>query len=239
MLRALIFDVDGTLADTEAGHLAAFNQAFADFGLNWHWNDALYCDLLTVSGGKERILHYWKSAAPQSVPAACDLQDVLDRLHQLKTAAYTRSVRDGAIGLRAGVRELLTEAGDNGLPLAIATTTSPANIDALLVHELGSDWRSAFAVIGDAVTAPNKKPDPEVYQQVLAGLGLESRHCLAFEDSANGLRASQGAGIATLITPTRFTAGHDFSGALRVCDDLGEVGLAELQRWHGDYWHRK
>jgi HAD superfamily hydrolase (TIGR01509 family) len=234
MLQALVFDVDGTLADTESAHRAAFNQAFAECGLGWHWDEALYTELLHISGGKERMLHYWKQKNPEVRElGGMALQDTLNRLHALKTAAYEGAVNSGAVALRPGVRELLLTAHAQGLQLAIATTTSPANIAALLRRALGPDWRLYFTAIGDASTAPLKKPHPQVYLQMLAALKLPASACLAFEDSFNGLQASRGAGLATLITPTHYTADHDFSGALRVLPDLGQVDVACLRSWHG------
>jgi len=234
-LQALIFDVDGTLADTESVHLAAFNQAFAEFGLDWHWDEPLYTELLNISGGKERMAHYWKTIAPDLIEvSAHGVSDTLNRLHELKTAAYEAAVNAGAVSLRPGVLKLMDEALTQGLLLAIATTTSPVNIAALLRHAVGSDWRLNFTAIGDASTAPLKKPHPQVYLQVLATLGLPPAQCLAFEDSGNGLQAATRAGLATVITPTAYTARNDFQKALRVLPDLSETHLAQLRRWHGE-----
>ncbi len=233
-LRALIFDVDGTLADTESVHLAAFNQAFAQFGLDWHWDEALYTRLLDVSGGKERIRHYWHMAQPQlREVAGMAMQETIGQLHELKTAAYEAAVRGGGLVLRPGVLPLIHEALAHGLRLAIATTTSPVNIAALLGRAIGPDWRQHFAAIGDASNAPIKKPHSQVYLNMLAALQLEPAACLAFEDSSNGLQAASAAGLATIITPTHFTATHDFGAALRVLPDLGAVDLAQLRSWHG------
>ena len=232
-LQALIFDVDGTLADTEAAHLAAFNHAFAEEGLDWRWDTALYTELLVISGGKERMLHFWQRTRGDIVDiGGAGLRDTLDRLHALKTAAYEAMVQNGAVELRPGVLRLMSEALAQGLRLAIATTTSPVNIAALLRRAIGPDWRTHFAAIGDASTAPLKKPHPQVYQQMLTALQLPADACLAFEDSSNGLRAATAAGIATVVTPNSFTAHHDFSGALRVVPDLQQVHLAQLRLWH-------
>ena len=233
MLQALIFDVDGTLADTEAAHRAAFNQAFDQEGLGWHWDEALYTRLLDVSGGKERLTHYWTQRHPEvrDVDGA-GVRDTIARLHELKTAAYEAMVNDGAVSLRPGVLHLIDAAGHAGLHLAIATTTSPVNIAALLRGAIGPDWRQFFGIVEDASTAAIKKPHPQVYLQTLQRLQLPAAQCLAFEDSANGLRAAIGAGLATVITPTQFTADHDFSGALKVLPNLQGVTVADLQAWH-------
>ena len=233
MLNALIFDVDGTLADTESVHLAAFNHAFDTEGLGWHWDTALYTRLLEISGGKERMLHHWRSLQPDLTELGGGaVQATIDRLHEIKTAHYEAAVRAGAVELRPGVLALMNEARAQGLQLAIATTTSPVNIAALLRNAIGVDWRSHFLAIGDASSSPVKKPHPQVYLQVLADMGLPASQCLAFEDSANGLRSATAAGLRTIITPNSFTAHHDFSGALRVVPDLGGVGLAQLRQWH-------
>jgi HAD superfamily hydrolase (TIGR01509 family) len=232
-LEALIFDVDGTLADTEAAHLAAFNHAFAAEGLAWRWDRALYTRLLEVSGGKERILHYWRQVAPGvSDISGAGVRDTVDRLHTLKTAAYEQAVQDGAVCLRPGVLALVEQAGAAGLALSIATTTSPVNIAALLRRAIGADWRHLFAVVEDASTAPRKKPDPQVYLQTLRRLNLDARAGLAFEDSANGLQAARAAGLGVVVTPNEFTEHHDFSGALKVLPSLQDVNVMQLQAWH-------
>jgi HAD superfamily hydrolase (TIGR01509 family) len=233
MLQALIFDVDGTLADTESAHRAAFNQAFAEEGLDWVWDERMYTELLNISGGKERILHYWKSTRPGMVELAGDsLRDTIARLHEHKTAAYEGMVNEGQVFLRPGVLALINAAHQSGLALAIATTTSPVNIAALLRKAIGPDWRTFFSVVEDASTAPVKKPHPQVYLQTLQRMGLDASQCLAIEDSANGLQAARAAGLATIITPNRFTQHHNFDGALRVLPDLQGTDVAQLQAWH-------
>jgi HAD superfamily hydrolase (TIGR01509 family) len=232
MLSALIFDVDGTLADTESVHLEAFNHAFRQTGMNWHWDVPLYTRLLEISGGKERMLHYWRSVVPdmKEVDGGA-LNDTINRLHEIKTAYYESAVNDGAVQLRPGVLALMNEARNHGLQLAIATTTSPVNIAALLRSAIGPDWRTHFLAVGDASNAPIKKPHPQVYLKVLADMGMQAQQCVAFEDSSNGLRAALAAGLDTIVTPNSYTAHHDFKGALRVVPDLGQVHVARLQEW--------
>jgi len=237
MLRALIFDVDGTLADTESAHCAAFNHAFAELGLGWHWDESLYTDLLDISGGKERILHYWKQVNPDIKALNGDaVRDTINRIHELKTAHYEAAIASGAVALRPGVLALIDEALDQGLQLAIATTTSPVNISALLRQAMGPAWRHNFSAIGDASSAPLKKPHPQVYLQMLEALQLDASDCLAFEDSGNGLKAATLAGLATIITPTKYTQHHDFSRALHVLPDLGGTRLSDLAMCHAAHW---
>jgi HAD superfamily hydrolase (TIGR01509 family) len=233
MLGALIFDVDGTLADTERAHRAAFNQAFAEVGRDWVWDEPLYTRLLEISGGKERILHYWKQVQPDLKDiGGAGVRDEVARMHELKTAAYEAAVNQGQVAMRPGVLKLIESAYNEGLRLGIATTTSPVNIAALLRSAIGPDWRHFFMVVEDASTAPHKKPHPQVYLQTLARLQLPARQCLAIEDSGNGLQAALGAGLPTLITTNDYTRHHNFAGAMRVLSDLGGITLSQLRQWH-------
>lgn len=234
-LQAIIFDVDGTLADTERSHLIAFNEAFAKEGLPWNWDEALYTRLLDVSGGKERIAHYWREQQPGlKIIHSAAFADTVQRIHDQKTAVYETLVKDGGVALRPGVLRIINRAYDAGLQMAIATTTSPVNIAALLRADIGPDWARFFVVVEDASTAPRKKPHPQVYLQTLARLKLSADVCLAIEDSSNGLRAASAVGLPTVITTNSFTAHHDFKGALCVLPDLGSTTLEDLMSLHVD-----
>lgn len=230
-LQALIFDVDGTLADTERdGHRPAFNAAFAEHGLDWHWDEALYGRLLAITGGKERMRHYAEQHAAD-VATRNDFDDLIKKLHAAKTAHYVQLVEQGGLPLRPGIAGLIGEARRQGLRLAIATTTSPENVDALLRATLGQDAAGWFEVIGAGDVVPAKKPAPDIYTWVLDRLGLPATASLAIEDSENGLRAALGAGLPCLVTRNAYTAGQDFSGALAVVDDLADIGLNSLRRY--------
>ncbi len=221
-LQALLFDVDGTLADTERdGHRVAFNLAFREARLDWEWDVPLYAELLTVTGGKERIRFYLENYHRTSTPPA-DLDGFIAGLHQAKTHHYTRLLAEGRIPLRAGVERLLREARDAGLRLAIATTTTPANVEALLVHTLGPESLTWFDVIAAGDIVPAKKPAPDIYLYALQEMDLDAGSCLAFEDSLNGIRASRGANLQTIITINDYTRDDDFSDAALVLDTFGE-----------------
>ncbi|MDH5511580.1 MAG: HAD family hydrolase [Gammaproteobacteria bacterium] len=226
LLKALIFDVDGTLADTERdGHRLAFNRAFAEAGLDWDWNEGLYGKLLGVTGGKERMFHYVANYRPDYVKPA-DFESLVTRLHAAKTRHYTELLDRGVIPLRPGVRRLLDEARSAGIRLAIATTTTPANVTALLRNSVSPDAESWFEVIGAGDVVAAKKPAPDIYHYVLERLDLPPSQCMAFEDSENGLRSAQSAGLKTVITINDYTRTHDFHGAAIVLDQLGEPGMA-------------
>lgn len=232
MLNALIFDIDGTVADTESVHRDAFNAAFRQSDLDWHWDEALYTRLLLVAGGKERLLHYWREIDPVRA-ADSRTPQVIDRIHAIKTREYEQRVGGGRLALRPGILRLIREAHQAGLPMAIATTTTPANVAALLSTPLGEDWRSYFVAICDGSVPGLKKPAPDIYFTALTALQLPPDQCLAFEDSENGLRAATAAGIPTLITPTTYTAMQDFTGALLVVPHLGDPATPMLQRLPG------
>ena len=221
-LEALIFDVDGTLADTERdGHRVAFNRAFAEAGLDWHWDVARYGDLLAVTGGKERLRHYVERYRPDYEKPA-DFDALVARLHTAKTRHYTALLGRGGIPLRPGVRRLLEEARRRNVRLAIATTTTPDNVVALLHHVVAPEAKSWFEVIGAGDVVSAKKPASDIYYYVLERLHLAPEQCLAFEDSENGLRAAQAAGLKTVITVNDYTRAQDFRGAAVVLDHLGE-----------------
>lgn len=226
LLQALIFDVDGTLADTERdGHRVAFNQAFADTGLDWEWSVERYGELLAITGGKERIQFYLNQDHPKfEAPASLqgNLQQMIASLHAAKTEHYKQLLSAGIIPLRTGVRRLLLAARQQGIRLAIATTTTPANVIALLQTTLAPDAPDWFEVIAAGDIVPAKKPAPDIYHHTLQAMSLNPQNCLAIEDSQAGLRSAQQAGLKTVVTVNDYTQAQDFSGAVLVLNHLGE-----------------
>lgn len=229
MLKALIFDVDGTLAETEERHRLAFNQAFMLEGLDWYWDEALYGELLDTTGGKERIRVFIDAFAPERRAAA---EALTLRLHILKTKLYTRALSEGAVRLRPGMGALIAAARVRGLALAIATTTSPANVDALLTPALGRDWRAMFAAVaaGDMVAA--KKPAPDVYQLALRELGVAGEAALAIEDTRNGVAAAQAAGVPVVAVRSAYGARDNLDAALAIFPLTERLSLDALLAIH-------
>lgn len=221
-IQALIFDVDGTLAETEKdGHRVAFNRAFTEAGLDWQWSISLYGELLEVAGGKERIAHYLRQYLPD-FHSPIPIEEFIRQLHAAKNRHYQQVLTDTPIPLRLGVKRLINEARAAGVRLAIASTAALPNVLALLENSLAPDSPSWFEVIaaGDIVTA--KKPAPDIYHYVLAKMNLLPQECMVFEDSHQGLQAASKAELKTIITHNDYTKSQDFSDSPLVVNHLGE-----------------
>ncbi|MCM1984585.1 HAD-IA family hydrolase [Lyngbya confervoides] len=222
-LRAIIFDVDGTLAETErVGHRVAFNQAFAERQLGWHWSEDHYAQLLHIGGGKERIRHF---IAQGAAPLPQDWQGEPDllRLHQRKNQIYQERLDQGQIQLRPGVLRLMQAARSKGVQLAIATTSSPSNAIALIQKLIGPEAPSWFTVIAAGDMVPHKKPAPDIYQFTLEALDLLPQECVVIEDSEPGVRAARACHLPVIATLHDYTRGQDFSQANWVVTHLGEA----------------
>jgi HAD superfamily hydrolase (TIGR01509 family) len=218
-LKALIFDVDGTLADTEKhGHRVAFNSVFSEMGFSWNWDEKLYGELLKVTGGTERILYYAKNYTDEPMEK---IVNIVKEMHRRKNKIYEEILMQGEIQFRPGVRRLIEEISEAGILSAIATTTTPENVHSLFSGER-ADLLKRFSFIGAGDIVPRKKPDPAIYNYVLNMLGISPDEAIAVEDSCNGIKSAMGADIKTIITVNDYTKDDIFDGALQVLSDLGE-----------------
>ncbi len=216
-LKCILWDVDGTLADTERdGHRVAFNMAFDEAGRNREWDVPTYGELLEVTGGKERIKFDIARGGMPDMP-----HDEVAGLHAQKTIHYQSLIAEGRIPLRPGVRRLLEEAYAAGITLGVATTTTPAALDALIEHSLGNEWFDRFAVLAAGDIVPAKKPAPDIYTYAMEQLGVSPENTLALEDSENGWKSASAAGLKCVVTVNDYTRDHDFTGADLVVSELG------------------
>ena len=218
MLKAVIFDVDGTLAETEELHREAFNSVFEQAGLDWHWSPDQYRELLKVFGGKERIRHYVET---ESISGISD-EDIAS-LHRLKTEFYAESLKY-SVSLRPGVERLIDECLSRSIRLAIATTTTETNVEALDAAVRGSLRLGQFEAVVGGIAVPEKKPNPKVYEVALEKLGLDSSEAIAIEDAEAGVAAARGAGLRCLASPCFYTMEHDLSQATAIVQSLADRG---------------
>ena len=220
MLQALLWDVDGTVAETERdGHRIAFNQAFEELGLGWRWNVPRYGELLRVTGGRERLLHDM-ATQPDAPNTSAERDALIRELHRRKHLAYTALLAQGGITPRPGVRRLVDECRAAGVALAVVTTSSRSSVEALFGSIWGTAWPAMFAAVVCAEDAPDKKPDPQAYLLALQRLRLAAQDCFALEDSPAGLQAARAAGIACGVTRSFYFQTAAFEGAAWVRDDL-------------------
>ena len=234
-MKALIFDCDGVLVDTERdGHRVAFNRAFAAADIDAEWDVELYGELLKIAGGKERMTHYFNQRGwPNGKPA----ETLIPELHKRKTAIFTDLIAKGSLPLRSGITRIVDEAHAAGVRLGVCTTSDPKAIDGVL-DLFGGERKKWFEIVLAGDVVKKKKPDPEIYLLAKQRLGLDGNDCVVIEDSRNGLLASLGAGMPTLITSSTYTTNENFKGAAKVVPELGDppkvlVTLEDLQRISG------
>jgi HAD superfamily hydrolase (TIGR01509 family) len=224
VIKAVLWDVDGTLAETERdGHLVAFNQAFESLKLDRRWSESRYARLLAIAGGRERILY--DMADLKWGPSDAERRQILaDRIHKLKNELYAKIAASGALRLRDGVPALLDDCLGSGVLMAIVTTTSRANIAALLDATLGKDWRAAFAAVVCAEDAPRKKPDPSAYILALRTLGLRPQDVIAIEDAPAGISAARMAQVPVLVSFSHYFPNPEVRDAFASGPTLGDAG---------------
>jgi HAD superfamily hydrolase (TIGR01509 family) len=248
-LRALLWDVDGTLAETERdGHRVAFNRAFETLGLPWRWDEAHYGDLLRVTGGWERLLHDMARRA-DAPPLACEREALARELHQLKNTFYAEIVGRGDLPLRPGVADLVAQAHAAGLRQAIVTTTSRSNVQALLAKHFGDDAERLFVLKVCGEDVAHKKPDPQAYHRALEQLQLSPLETLALEDSPSGATAAREAHVPVVVTRSVYFADAPIDSARAIGFGFDQpaswqpppaglnpvtraITLADLQAWH-------
>jgi HAD superfamily hydrolase (TIGR01509 family) len=246
LIRAILWDVDGTLAETERdGHLVAFNQAFEALHVPWRWSEERYGELLAVAGGRERLMHDMQSQ--EHAPAdPRERRSLAEQVHRLKNEYYARIVGDGELPLRAGVRELMLDCERAGLRMGIVTTTSRSNVEALLKTHLGKGWESAFAAVVCAEQAPRKKPDPQAHLLALDTLQLPAQEAVAMEDAPAGVAAAKAAGVPVIVTRSYYFPATESADALAVGPSLGRIDgwrpsvdagckridLKQISRWY-------
>lgn len=220
-MKALIFDCDGVLVDTERdGHRVAFNRAFEAFGIDASWSVDTYGELLQVAGGKERMRRYFDTHGWPSLGSR-GADELIAELHKKKTELFMETISSGELPLRPGVARIVDEAIDGGVRLGVCTTSNPRSIDGVL-DLLGAERKAAFEFVlaGDVVS--RKKPDPEIYELAKQRLGLPESECIVIEDSRNGLLSAAGAGLPCLITTSTYTQNEDFAEAASVVPELGD-----------------
>jgi HAD superfamily hydrolase (TIGR01509 family) len=231
MLKALIFDCDGVLVDTERdGHRVGFNRAFKEMGIDAEWDVPLYGKLLQVAGGKERMRAYFDEYGwPERADTDAAKDELILKLHKLKTEITAGLVAEGGLPLRPGISRIVDEAIAAGTKLGVCTTSNPKFIDAVL-DLFGPERKAKFDFVhaGDCVS--KKKPDPEIYELAKQSLGLPVHECMVVEDSRNGLLAARGAGLPTLITTSTYTVDEDFTGAAKVVPELGDAPGVTLEQ---------
>ncbi|MEE9428937.1 MAG: HAD family hydrolase [Paracoccaceae bacterium] len=216
-LKAIIFDVDGTLSETEEAHRQAFNQTFVEFGLGWVWSQELYGELLKTTGGKERMTAFMANRGEVADPTK------IAEIHKRKTAVYGELIASGAATLRPGIADLITDAARHGVRVAVATTTNRPNVDKLAEACFGRPAGEVFEVIAAGDEVQNKKPAPDVFNLAVEGLGLDPYECVGLEDSRNGLLSCTGANVPCIVSPGVYTLGSDFSEAAAVIECFTEI----------------
>jgi len=227
VVKAIIFDCDGVLVDTERdGHRVAFNRAFKALGINAEWDVPLYAELLLVAGGKERMRAYFdKFGWPEGRAESKD--ELILALHKKKTAIFVELISGGELPLRPGIRRIVEEAAAAGVKLGVCTTSAFESIDGVL-NLLGPELKAKFDFVHAGDVVKKKKPDPEIYELAKQSLGLPVHECIVIEDSRNGLLAATGAGLPTVITTSTYTTDEDFSEAEIVVPELGDLPHVRL-----------
>ncbi len=218
-MSAILFGSISTIADTSELQRACFNEAFAQHGLDWEWGQDDYREMLTGNGGKARIEEYAEERG-QEVDA--------EAVHRTKSELFAQRLSEGGVSTRPGVKETVEAARAGGMRLALVTTTSPANVEALSEAVRSEIDLRKFDLVVDATQVDRPKPDRAAYLYALSRLQEEPQHCVAIEDNVGGVEAANKAGLRTLAFPNENTGGHDFSAADRRVEAVSFDDLPDL-----------
>ncbi len=224
-VKAVIFGAIGVIAETSDLQRQAFNLAFREQGLNWHWDAATYRRLLSINGGQTRLRAYRDEHTERSSIT----ETVIAALHERKTHHYAALTANGALTPRKGVAELIKACQDAGVRVALCTSTSVENVDAIKSALGDSLDFSAFASITTIDKIGAVKPAPDAYLHCLSQLGLNANEVIAIEDTPVSIQSAIAAGITVIATPGAMTGDQDFSDAAMKVDDLAAVTLAQLE----------
>ena len=220
-LKAIIFDVDGTLGETEDIHREAFNEAFREQGLHWLWDDQVYGELSQIPGGLARLRRYVELHHPE-LSERFEREDTYSQIHRCKTRMLGRLLEDSGASLRQGVGGLITDARSAGIKLAACTTSQLQTFEILIINALGFEALSWFNAVVSGADVKHMKPDPEGYLEALKRLRVKPEEALVIEDSSRGVAAARAAGIQVIAVPSAMTRDDDFGQAMIVLSDLGE-----------------
>ena len=220
-LNAILFDVGGTIAESEEIHRVSFNEAFKEFGLNWYWDEAIYRELVFIGGGKERIKHYITRAWPEMLKQK-NFTKYIESVHKIKGQIYEEFLNDSQLKARPGIIRLLKELKNEKIRLAIVSDTTEENLINLFKKGLGINPIEWFEILAHGGCTIQKKPSPDIYLWTLERLKLPPESCLAIEDAPRGVDSAIDAGLKVLVTPSIYTLEEKFEKSSLLLSHLGE-----------------
>lgn len=220
MIRAVLFDFDGLIFDTELPTYAAWRDVYAEFGVDLALEDYLPAigsgtSTSSAGGGFDAIAHLERLTGMR-----VDRQAVVERRRRRKEE------RCASARLLPGVSERLAEAAALGLRTAVVTRNTDAWVE-------GHCARVGLSHRWDAVVCANATPTmdkADLYRRALAELEVDVSEALAIEDSEPGVGAAKSAGLYCVAVPNELTRGGSFAAADRICSSLEALSLAELTR---------
>ena len=214
-MKALLFGSIGVVVDSSALQLDAYNRAFEELDLDWHWDEATYRAMLGKAGGRARMRRH---AEERGGEAPSD--DLIARVHARKTELFDEALANGEGRSRPGVARLMDAAHERGVKLGFVTSTERANVEAT-AKAAGLEI-SDFDIVTHRGNVDAAKPDPAPYRKALESLGVAAEEAVAIEDTEVCLGSALDAGLVVVATPNAFGAEQDFSRASAVVDHLGD-----------------